>query len=287
MNAKQINNIKIVEFLRRRGINHKFKKHAGNQFVYVSPFRNEERPSFFVNHRKNVWFDHGASVGGNLIDLIMHIDNKDFQSVLNYFNNPDEKLNFSFNQQRNLDHIEEPKIWIDKIYVNIINKYLKDYLIKRKIPYTIGNRFLEELRVITPSNDNPQHILGFRNNSQGFEIRNKYFKGSISPKTYTLNKGKSNVKVNVFEGVFDFLSHLVFFDIHILNYDTLVLNSVSNLSKTETLLKNYTTVNLFLDNDNAGVKGVEYYKSVLNNVVDYSKQIYPNHKDFNDYLVNP
>jgi DNA primase len=36
---------------------------------YRSPLREENEPSFKVNRKLNLWFDHGLGKGGNLIDF--------------------------------------------------------------------------------------------------------------------------------------------------------------------------------------------------------------------------
>lgn len=39
-----------------------------NLHYYLSPLRQENNPSFFVNDKKNVWFDFGVGFGGTIID---------------------------------------------------------------------------------------------------------------------------------------------------------------------------------------------------------------------------
>jgi DNA primase len=41
----------------------------GTNYWYYSPFRNETQPSFKVNERLNVWYDHGMGEGGTILDL--------------------------------------------------------------------------------------------------------------------------------------------------------------------------------------------------------------------------
>ena len=43
-------------------------KHRGD--MYYSPFRQESTPSFHINRRCNIWYDHGAGVGGGVLDLV-------------------------------------------------------------------------------------------------------------------------------------------------------------------------------------------------------------------------
>lgn len=53
--------------------------------------------------------------------------------------------------------------------------------------------------------------MGFKNDSEGYELRNEFFKGSSSPKDITSFKNEGK-KVAVFEGFFDFLSFISFLE---------------------------------------------------------------------------
>ena len=77
--------------------------------------------------------------------------------------------------------------------------------------------------------------VGFANRSGGYEIRNKYLKGSISPKEITHIKNGSD-RCIVVEGFMDYLSYLTLKATHPGNGqpkgngpDYIVLNSVSNV----------------------------------------------------------
>ena len=93
--------------------------------------------------------------------------------------------------------------------------------------------------------------IGFQNDSQGYELRCKYFKGSSSPKDVTLIKNNAD-KLLLFEGFIDFLSwfncKLFFTGKH----DYLILNTLSFLNRSKSVIKGYPEVLLFLDNDEAG-----------------------------------
>src|SRR5689334_12403276 len=41
----------------------------GNDYWYCSPLRQEREPSFKVNDKLNLWYDHGTGEGGTIIDL--------------------------------------------------------------------------------------------------------------------------------------------------------------------------------------------------------------------------
>jgi DNA primase len=38
-------------------------------YWYLSPLRSEKTPSFKVNRKLNLWYDHGIGKGGNVIDF--------------------------------------------------------------------------------------------------------------------------------------------------------------------------------------------------------------------------
>ena len=133
-------------------------------------------------------------------------------------------------------------------------------------------------------NDKNFYAIGFQNDSKGYELRCKYFKGSSSPKDMTLYKNNAD-KLLLFEGFIDFLSWFsckIFFTG---NHDYLILNTLSFLNKSKTLIKEYNEVLLFLDNDEAGNKATaEIIGSGLSKCTDMSKG-YSEFKDLNDSLV--
>ena len=57
-------------------------KHQGD--MYYSPFRNEVSPSFHINHKANVWYDHGTGVGGGVLDLVRLLTNCSVREGLNF-----------------------------------------------------------------------------------------------------------------------------------------------------------------------------------------------------------
>ena len=59
--------IPIVDILSHLGFP---DKHRGD--MYYSPFRQESTPSFHINRRCNIWYDHGAAVVELRSDLGQH-----------------------------------------------------------------------------------------------------------------------------------------------------------------------------------------------------------------------
>ena len=66
----------------------------------------------------------------------------------------------------------------------------------------------------------------------------------------------------------------------------MVLNSVANLSKAEQLLRPYSRIGCFLDNDKAGQRAYENLKKIFGNRLQDMSQHYKEHKDLNVYLCH-
>ncbi len=278
MEAKNIKSkILIINYLNSKG----FSPDSINRhhYYYVSPFRKENTASFHVNNTLNVWYDFGQSRGGNVIDLCMSLENVSFHKACKILENVPQNQIVSVSFQQN-NFIGKQEIMKAK---HIENKALIDYLHSRKI--TLLNAVKHCQEVYFTANGKTYFALGFKNDSSGWELRNKYFKGGTAPKdittieTYT--KSKTN-GLNVFEGFIDFLSAVEHFGT--MRNKTIVLNSIVNIRKSETLIKSAEFVNSFLDNDNAGVNAFEALRKLNENTVNKSAILYPNYKDFNEYI---
>jgi DNA primase len=58
------------------------------------------------------------------------------------------------------------------------------------------------------------------------------------------------------------------------------------LPRIETELQQANEVNLFLDNDPAGMAASQKIVSKCDQAKDWAPVIYPDHKDFNEFLMN-
>ena len=67
MNIDAIRQIPLVDFLNHLGYRPTGRDSKGLWFY--SPYRNERKPSFHVNPRKNLWFDFGSGAGGDIFNL--------------------------------------------------------------------------------------------------------------------------------------------------------------------------------------------------------------------------
>ena len=140
--------------------------------------------------------------------------------------------------------------------------------------------------------DKPYFAIGFPNMAGGYEVRNRYFKGCVAPKdiTHIRQQGGQRCMCYLFEGFMDYLSFLT---IRVENnpqhprldtQDYIILNSVSNLAKAESILETYTQVGCFLDNDTAGRNTCTKLKEKFGERLLDKSMYYREYKDLNDYL---
>jgi hypothetical protein len=279
MNCSEANKISIVGYLASLGI---IPVELRNNHVwYCSPLRQESKPSFKVNRNLNQWYDFGSGENGSLLDLVCKMQNCSITGALIHLQRPGLEIqSFSFGQH---DNCEPENITIKHIQP-LQNSALIQYLVSRNISPVIAARYLKEAYYTTTNrtSQNKQFFaLAFPNDNQGYELRNKYFKGCTS-KAITTIPGKNENTLNIFEGFIDFLSGLLYFDVTRPNCTTIVLNSLINLKYIN--LDQYQKINLFLDNDEPGQKATKEIKAYHHRVNDYAKIIYPDNKDFNEFI---
>jgi len=123
------------------------------------------------------------------------------------------------------------------------HRALIQYLGERKIDDNI--HLLREIYYRV--SDKKYFGIGFKNDSGGYEIRNKYSKICLGRKDITkVNEGSE------IEGFTDYLSYLNNKNLmEIQTADAVVLNSVSLVFKVEKILGDYQKIIAFFDNDKA------------------------------------
>lgn len=86
MSIEQVKRNDIRAFLAQAGITPVKETPTGG--MYLSPLRKEDKASFHVDYTKNLWYDHGAGVGGSIIDLVMRMYQTDFIHAVRYLEAP-------------------------------------------------------------------------------------------------------------------------------------------------------------------------------------------------------
>lgn len=276
MNCKQLNTIPLQEVLLSLG--HLPTKQNEKEAWYLNPFASESQASFKINKKLNYWYLFSEGIGGNNVDLLKKYLNKSTSEVLIW---ADQNFS-SFHHQNTLDrHQDFSKTYEIFEIRNLQHPALLEYLKQRKVEKQ--TQFLNEIHY--RMNDKNYFGIGFKNDSGGYEIRNKYSKICLGKKDISTIKNGSN-SVRIFEGFFDFLS---FKNVEIFlekgPSDYLILNSVSMLHNIKNSLGNYEKLELYFDNDEAGNRAVEMIKSENKNTED-CRVLYSDFKDLNDWMIH-
>ena len=277
MNCNQFNSISLEEVLQILG--HLPTKQTEKEAWFLNPFSTENQASFKLDKRNNIWYLYSEGIGGNNTDFMIKYLNASVKEVLEWAEN---QIFSSFHQQnfpnQKLENLHKNYEIIE--VKEIQHPALMEYLRTRKVENQ--TEFLKEIHY--QMNDKNYFGIGFKNNSGGYEIRNKYSKICLGKKDVsTIKNGSGNVKI--FEGFFDFLSFK-----NIENFlekepsDYIILNSVSMIHNIKNSLGNYENIELYFDNDEAGNRAVKMLKNELENIED-CRVLYSDLKDLNEYLT--
>ena len=277
MTIEEIRDMPITTFMHKLGM--KSTKKRGHEVWFHAPYRSDKTPSFCVNTEKNIFNDFGAGVGGDIFTLAgLIINSTDFMAQARYIG---EVTNNPIEQSEPPKYEPEPVApqFTDVEVKPLIHPALLAYLRERGIPSGIATKNCVEIHYRL--HDKQYFAVGFPNESDGYEIRNRFFKGSIPPKAVSLIRN-GLATVNVYEGFIDFLSGLT------LGYgwteDNLVLNSIANREKAYRYLDGYEQIKCWLDNDNAGEKCLAALQKRYGDRVKDFSVVYRPCKDVNEYL---
>jgi DNA primase len=282
MTTSEAKKISIISYLENLSIN--FKKQNNQDFWYLSPLHLEKTPSFKVDASKNLWYDHAQGKGGNILDLVMTLNNCDVSGALKILGGVDSS-SFSFSPAVPLPATAKKEDNFIVVAVKTLsNPALLSYLESRKINIEIAKKFSAEIFFRKKNNDKNLFAISFMNDKGGYETRNALYKGNIGGKAITTIKGIGNGKVAVFEGFMDFLSILTKYNTDKITDDVIVLNSLSMIGDTKETLQGYKEVKYFLDNDKAGKEATVDLLATVGGT-DYS-HLYANYKDANDWVMD-
>ena len=279
---KEIKSIPLATFLSQLG--HEPTMRKGSRLWYLSPLRQEHTPSFKVETTLNCWYDFGIGKGGNIIDLATELyHSTDLRYLMSCIADrcavPSAQTVASTSFQRH-----SAPGFQDISVVPLRSHALVMYLQERGIPAQIAVANCQQIHY--SCRDKRYYAVAFANRSGGLEIRNRYFKGCISPKDISIRRVRDgpSTECAVFEGFIDYLSALT---LGIINgVDAIILNSVSNVNKAIPFLKDYTAISCYLDNDNAGTTAFTELTAIYGSTVIDRSTLYPGFNDLNEYLVN-
>ena len=280
MNIEAIRTIPLADFLARLG--HEPVRRSGNELWYIAPYRGERTPSFRVNVAKQLWYDFGLGKGGDIFTLAGEfLRNGDFRTQAKFIAETVNMTVTGWEKPACLLKPVEP-IFEDVEVAPLLRSPLTEYLEERGIPIEVASRHC--FRLNYGVRGKRYFAVGFPNMKGGYEVRSRYFKGCLPPKSVSLVKA-NDIPADeclVFEGFMDFLSAVTLGVTG--NADCLVLNSVANAEKAAGLLDGYGRIGCFLDRDEAGRRTLDALAKRYGAHVADRSSLYGGCKDLNEYL---
>lgn len=280
---KEIKSIPLAAFLSRLG--HEPAARKGTRLWYKSPLRQEQTPSFKVEITLNSWYDFGLGRGGNIIDLATELYQSTdlrflMRCIANSYPVPSvQTVASSYPRRHSAPSMERFEV------VPLEHRALVAYLQERGIPAHIAKANCKEAHYSV--NGKPFFAVAFENVNNGWELRNRYFKGCSGRKDISYlpwARDGPSTECALFEGFIDYLSALALSIIS--GADAIILNSVVNVNKVVSYLRNYTVINCYLDNDNAGQTALAELTAIYGSTVINRSTLYSEFNDLNDFLVN-
>lgn len=274
---------------------HSPAKNKGKELWYLSPFRQEKTPSFKVDIDKNRWYDHGEGEGGSVIDIVMRLGQMSFVEAVEWLREnsgtlptPETVKAPQRARNRKIEVVAVKPFGRDRMSKSLIH-----YLYERGITYNVAKEHLSVVEYRNGDNPRKYYGVGFENQSGGFELRNKYFKGSSSPKDFTIIPGEEREATDlktchVFEGWPDFLTYLEMFGHVRPPTDTVVLNSLSMEDKARLFMldQEYKRVIGWFDNDEAGKEIRQKFAERTEwEYLEWSPG-YADHNDLNEFWID-
>ena len=277
---KEIKTIPLATFMSRLG--HEPVRRSGDKLWYKSPLRQEHTPSFKVETTLNCWYDFGSGKGGNIVDLAAEIyQSTDMRYLIHCIADSCPMPSMQtvappFAPRHSAPSFEDIRV------VPLESHALVAYLQERGIPTKISKAHCQQIHYCCRGKQ--YYSVAFANESDGYEVRNRYFKGCISPKDISIRRIRDgpSAECAVFEGFIDYLSAL---KLGIIGTDAIILNSVSNVNKAIPHLRDYKAIHCYLDNDVAGKIALgQLTKRFGTKVIDRST-LYSGFNDLNEYLT--
>ncbi|NQX97529.1 MAG: toprim domain-containing protein [Flavobacteriales bacterium] len=296
MRYQDAQKLKIIDILSSMGVQpakQVTNPQNGLQYIYNSPFRSDDHPSFVVTLNKNLYYDSGTGEGGNVKNFLAlcsgsHRD--DIKSGLAWADNIGMKPPTLFEPfERNSPTSIEKKgnSTLELVGVKSLFYYpLKNYIAERGITFEIANKYLKEVVFRNTKQDVKYSAIGFKSGGT-WELRKRKFKGTLGTgKSITIFE-KNTSELLLFTGFFDFLSYLQAKTLLEPPKTALVLNSDRLIQKAMQYIENHNidTVEYFKDNDDSGFQTLIDLKKSKAQIIDISKT-YAKYKDLNEWLVS-
>jgi len=274
----RLRSLDLVDYLASLGHTPQYVR-RGFEYWYLSPLRSENKPSFKVNRLKNRWFDFGLFEGGDLINFARRYHQCSLRELLQ------KDIDTAQTQLPAVDIL--PQQAEGRIVLNAIERIhsgaLIDYLHDRHIPLAVANRYCQEAHY--EISGRRYFAIAFGNDEGGYELRNRFFKGSSSPKAITSLPGNGS-EVSVFEGFMDFLSYqALMLGKPAEKSSFVVLNGAALFERARPFLDRHEAIRLYFDRDATGDHYTEY-ACRLNEKYRDERALFSGAKDLNQWLMS-
>jgi len=283
MNCATANAYDMVEYLATLGFQPNPKKSRGHDYWFSSPLNPPDTdPSFKVNSALNTWFDFISWEGGTLVDFgKLYHKCQSVEEFLERFGNGLLTLPLVIKSP-----VLRPAVvrnYSEILTVAPIKSYsLTRYLEKRMIDPEVAKEYCQE--VTFRIGEKTYYGIGFKNNSEGWAIRNPFMKSGVHPMDFTsIDRGYK--KVAAFEGYMNFLSYATFYKgTSRMRTNFCIWNTLGMFQKARAFMEIHNQKDLYLDH---GSGGDNYTSQALALDLGYKDRrgLYKGYDDLNDWQM--
>lgn len=274
-----LKDISIYDYLLQRGF--KPTHRSGNSYFFDLSNSDKKTGETSVLTNTNRFHDFSGGIGGDIIQLVQHLDNVDFRKAVELLSSNTITQNLP---TRKFDSVtKEVKKEFSFKAIDNWNKIdtLLSYAKSRGIDdFTIQNsniQFIEDT-------ENKYFYLALKNDENGFSVRNMHLKGVRGENNLTTIIHNPKGDFVVVEGMFEYLSILQITGNF--NQNFVVLNSTSFADPALNFIKNNpeNQFHIILNNDAAGIKAAETLAKASNTL--FYNELIPAKSDLNQELLN-
>jgi len=279
LSLEEANQMDIVLYLSSIGLEP--LKIDAEGYWYLALLQQSSTLTFRVDRSRVSWYDHVLMTGGKLVEF----GTRFYQCAINEFL---DVLTASVALEKALicpsaiaNYRCKKAVFIKQTQLTSFG--LENYLAGRRINVEIAKKYCCE--AVFKLQDDVYHGIGFKNDSDGYEIRNPDFKTDCFQTDITTVLNGASVAI-VFLSFTDFLTFLTLQEPGIdLKYDFVVLNSLVNFQHAFSKLDKYQSVMLYLPT-NLEAQNCTAYAILHNPACSDESKLYQSYRDLNDWSQN-
>lgn len=295
MNCSQAKLIAIPTLLAALGL--KAVRFDRNGSYYRSPWSasGDHIPSLQVSPDGRAYHDWVTGSTGDIIDLTQkYIGSASVSDALTFMSKvlgtgmivPRDT---QFPSQSSFFYGKLPGIIVTEV-VSLQTRRLLGYLWgQRGIHQTIACAYCQEVHYYLAGRpERPYYAIGWKNDSGGYELRNRFVKQAVAPKDVTTVNDLAACPFYIFEGFMDFLSAIQLGIVDMSRSNAIVINSTSMVKRALQVLSVYepTQIICLLDADGAGRAATDAIIGAFPSARDFSSFYRrKGYNDVNDMLV--